>query len=34
MFDYKLQDTRIICNPLGYPGEYNYRIERLITYDI
>ena len=23
-FDYFLGDTRVICNPLGYPGENSY----------
>lgn len=32
-FDYRLENTRIICNPFGYPGESNWR-NRNITFNI
>ena len=32
-FDYRLENTRVICNPFGYPAESNGR-RRNITYNI
>jgi Icc-related predicted phosphoesterase len=29
-FDYQINQTRVVCNPLGYPGEQNYFDPELI----